>query len=151
MNDPIAILKRDHREVADLLKKLADTNPGTRRKATVAKVTSELRLHMQIEEDEIYPLVEQKVGAEDAEEAMVEHRLARDGLAQLQELVDEPGFGAVVAMLTAGIRHHVREEETEVFPKLKKKLDRDTLAALGDQVVARKAKTPRKTATTARP
>jgi hypothetical protein len=40
-----------------------------------------------------------------------------------EELVDEPGFGAV-AMLTAGIKHHVKEEETEMFPELKKKLDR---------------------------
>ena len=57
------------------------------------------------------------------------------------KLVDEPGFGAEVAMLTAGIKHHVKEEETEVFPELKRKLDRDTLARLGDEVAkAKKAR-----------
>jgi hemerythrin-like domain-containing protein len=41
-------------------------------------------------------------------------------------------------MLTAGIRHHVKEEEKEVFPELKRKLDRDPLAELGDDVKAAK-------------
>ena len=37
-------------------------------------------------------------------------------------------------MLTAGIKHHVKEEEQEMFPALKRKLDRDELVALGDTV-----------------
>lgn len=41
-------------------------------------------------------------------------------------------------MLAAGIKHHVHEEETEVFPKLKRKLTRDELAQLGDAVLAAK-------------
>jgi hemerythrin-like domain-containing protein len=59
-------------------------------------------------------------------------------LASVEKLVDEPGFGAAVAMLTAGIKHHVKEEETEVFPKLKSKLDRAELAELGDAIIAAK-------------
>ena len=41
-------------------------------------------------------------------------------------------------MLTAGIRHHVKEEEQEIFPELKKKLDREQLRDLGDEVAADK-------------
>ena len=41
-------------------------------------------------------------------------------------------------MLTAGIKHHVKEEEHEIFPQLKKKLDRNELADLGDSVVRAK-------------
>jgi len=83
-------------------------------------------------------VVQRVVGEEEAEEAGIEHRLAREGLAEVQRLVDEPGFGAAVAMLTAGIRHHVKEEETEVFPELKRKIDREELGALGDRVAAAK-------------
>ncbi len=92
------------------------------------KLTAALELHMEIEERVIYPVVQRVVGKEEAEEAGVEHGLAREGLSDLQRLVDEPGFGAAVAMLTAGIRHHVKEEEQEVFPELKQNIDRDGAA-----------------------
>ena len=138
MNDPIAILKRDHREVAKMLKILAASKPGARRRQTVEKLSQALELHMEIEERDIYPVVARVVGKDEAEEANVEHGLAREGLADLRRLVDEPGFGAAVAMLTAGIRHHVKEEEQEVFPELKRKIDRNELRELGDQVAAAK-------------
>jgi hemerythrin-like domain-containing protein len=138
MNDPVAILKRDHREVAQMLKTLDSSKPGARRRQTVDKLTRERELHMEIEERDVYPVVQRVVGEEEAQEAGVEHRLAREGLAELRRLVDEPGFGAAVAMLTAGIKHHVKEEEQEVFPELKRKIDRDELAELGDRVAAAK-------------
>lgn len=138
MNDPIAILKRDHKEAATMLKTLAASKPGARRRSTVAKLDKALTLHMKIEESIIYPKVAELVGRDDAKEAEIEHGLVRDGLAVLDKLVDEPGFGAEVAMLTAGVKHHVKEEETEVFPELKRKLDRETLARLGDEVAKAK-------------
>lgn len=138
MNDPIAILKADHREVAAMLKELADSKPGAKRRKTTDKVTAALELHMEIEEKLIYPLVAERVGQDEEQEAETEHGLACDGLVKMNELVDEGGFGAAVAMVTAGIKHHVKEEETEVFPELKAKLDRSELSELGDEVVAAK-------------
>jgi hemerythrin-like domain-containing protein len=143
MNDPVAILKRDHHDAATMLKTLDASKPGARRRSTVDKLVAALELHMEIEERFVYPLVTERVGREEAEEAGVEHGLAREALAEVQRLVDEPGFGAALAMLTAGIRHHVKEEEQEVFPRLKRELDRDELAELGDRVLA--AKKPRRT------
>jgi hemerythrin-like domain-containing protein len=140
MNDPVAILKRDHREVEAMLKTLAASKPGARRQATVDKLAKALALHMEIEERDVYPLVARLVDKEDAEEGAIEHDLARTGVGKIQELVDEPGFGAAVAMLTAGIKHHVKEEEHEMFPALKRKLDRDRLRELGDEVAAAKKK-----------
>ena len=138
MNDPVALLKKDHREAEALLKTLAASRPGARRRATVKKLDAALQLHMEIEEKFVYPVVERVVGHEEAEEAGTEHGLAREGLADVTRLVDQPGFGAAVAMLTAGIKHHVKEEEQEVFPELKRKLDRPALAELGDEVKAAK-------------
>ena len=135
MNDPIAQLKADHREVETLLKTLANSKqPGVRRRSTVEKVERKLALHMRIEERLIYPLIPSVLGEEAAEEASIEHGLARNGLAELKRLQDEPGFGASVDMLTAGIKHHVKEEEHEVFPKLKANLDRTQLSELGEAV-----------------
>jgi iron-sulfur cluster repair protein YtfE (RIC family) len=138
VNDPVAILKRDHREAAAMLKTLDGSKPGKRRQQTLAKLDAALRLHMEIEERIVYPAVARLVGEEYAEEAEIEHGLVRDTLDRLQTLVDEPGFGAAVAMLTAGVRHHVKEEESEVFPQLKQELDRDELRAMGDEVAAAK-------------
>jgi hemerythrin-like domain-containing protein len=134
MPDPIVLLKKDHREAEALLRSLAASSPGARRRSALEKLDAALRLHMTIEERDVYPLVAKLVGKGDVEEADNEHDLARDGLDKLHELVDKPGFGAAVAMVTAGIKHHVKEEEHEMFPHLKKKLDRPELLALGDEV-----------------
>jgi hemerythrin superfamily protein len=139
VNDPIAMLKRDHREVEALLTKLGDSKPGPRRRGNVDKVAAALTLHMRIEEQLVYPLVARKVGEDEAKEAEIEHGLVRKGLMQLRELVDEPGFGAVVEMLKAGIKHHVKEEEKEIFPELKRKIDRETLRQVGDEMAAEKS------------
>jgi hemerythrin-like domain-containing protein len=139
MNDPIAMLKRDHREVSAMLKELADMpKPSATRRKNTQKVVAALTQHMEIEEKLVYPLVVRYVGQEEEQEAETEHILARDAVSKMSELVDEPGFGAAVAMVTAGIKHHVKEEETEVFPQLKESLPREELAGLGDAVAAAK-------------
>jgi iron-sulfur cluster repair protein YtfE (RIC family) len=138
VSDPIAMLKQDHREASALLKALADSKPSAARRRTTSKLVAALTLHMAIEEQLVYPLIAERVGQAEEQEAETEHGLAREGLSKMTELVDEPGFGAAVAMVTAGIKHHVKEEETELFPELKAKLDRAELAELGDGVAAMK-------------
>jgi hypothetical protein len=50
MNDPIAMLKQDHREAAAILKELAESKPGAARPKTTEKLVAALTLHMAIEE-----------------------------------------------------------------------------------------------------
>ena len=138
MNDPMTILKDDHREAKELLAKLGDSDKGKQRHAMVDKVTKALALHMQIEEKLVYPLVEREEGAEVRTEADVEHDLARDGVTTMCGMVDEPGFGAAAESLLGGLMHHIKEEETEVFPKLKEKLSRQEWLDLGDRIAAAK-------------
>ncbi|MCU1391915.1 MAG: hypothetical protein JWM34_343 [Ilumatobacteraceae bacterium] len=104
-----------------------------------ADVTAALTLHMEIEEQLVYPLIAKETGAEDVEEADIEHGLARDGLRTMGKMVDKPGFGAAAEMLKGGITHHVEEEETELLPELKQKLERADWLALGDAIAASKA------------
>lgn len=138
MADPIRILRADHREVEQLLKKLADSEEGPERQAMVEEVTAKLSAHMEMEESLLYPAVAEHVGAEDEEEAEVEHQLAREGLDKLTALVEAPGFGAAVEMLAGGIHHHVREEETELLPELREAMDRPDWLALGDGLIEAK-------------
>ena len=81
MNDPMRILKADHREVEQLFKKLADSEEGSARNDLVEELVRKLTAHMEIEENVLYPSVRANVGEEDEEEeATIEHGLARDGM-----------------------------------------------------------------------
>jgi hemerythrin-like domain-containing protein len=153
VNDPMTMLKADHRDAKKLLKTLAESGEGRGREHMVKELDQALTLHMAIEEKLVYPLVAKHISRDDEEEAEVEHGLAREGLAKLTELVAKPGFGAAVEMLTGGIGHHVKEEETELLPELKASLSRQAWLQLGDGIAEAKrlagvpvASKPRRTA-----
>jgi len=132
--NPITMLWADHRRVEALFARIGSTSNGER-DDLVQQLLSSLRVHMELEETYVYPLLRAEVGDDVAEEAEVEHQLARDGLAQLAELTpDAPGFDAALAMVMAGIEHHVQEEEGEAFPRLVTELGADRLAELAAQL-----------------
>jgi len=139
MNDPMTILKADHREAKKLLNQLSDSEEGPEREEMAGQLATALTLHMDLEEQLVYPLVREHIGEEDEEEAEVEHRLARDGLSQMLSLTQVPGFGAAVEMLLGGIEHHVKEEESELLPELKQAMERTEWLALGDSIAQAKA------------
>jgi hemerythrin-like domain-containing protein len=134
MSDPALLLKADHRTVKDLLTELAESDAGIKRRRLLDKLRTELEVHMQLEESLVYPLVREHIGEEEEEEADVEHGLAREGLSKLAGLVDGPGFGAAVEMLEGGISHHVKEEEKEILPQLKRQLPREEWLGLGKEL-----------------
>jgi hemerythrin-like domain-containing protein len=136
MNDPMTILKADHRDVKSMLKTLAESEEGKDRNSLCEKVSVALSLHMKIEEELVYALIREHVGDEEDEEANVEHGLAKDGLALMVSMLTKPGFGASVEMLAGGINHHVEEEESELLPELKSALTRADWLKLGDQIAA---------------
>jgi iron-sulfur cluster repair protein YtfE (RIC family) len=138
VHDPFALLTADHREVEQLLEKLGKAE-DSERPALVAQLDSALRLHMSIEEQLLYPIVNKHLGEDESEEAAVEHKLAREGLDKLRELMEKPGFGAAVEMLKGDIEHHVHDEENEMFPQLAARFDEKQRAALGHSIADAKA------------
>jgi hemerythrin-like domain-containing protein len=114
-------LESEHREVEQLFAKLENAEGEPEQLQLVTQLENALSKHMEVEETQVYPELA-KLDGEMEQEAETEHDLGRDGLAKLKELIGKPGFGAAVAMLQAGIEHHVEEEETQVFPKLRKEL-----------------------------
>jgi hemerythrin-like domain-containing protein len=124
MEITLSLLKRlesEHRKVEKLLKKLEKADSAAAQQPLVDELLAAMAEHMRVEETQVYPALEALDG-EMAEEAEIEHGLARDGLQTLAAMVGKPGFGAAVAMVQAGIDHHVEEEENEAFPKLRKEL-----------------------------
>jgi len=135
-SNPVVMLQADHRRVEALFSRIQDSDDGERSEL-VGQLLSSLRVHMELEERHVYPLLAKNVDADLAEESEVEHQLARDGLAQLEELTpDEPGFDGALAMVMAGIEHHVSEEESEAFPRLASELGPDRLAELAQRLMA---------------
>jgi len=137
--DAVALLKQDHRLVESLFEEFEDAEDD--QLAPIAeRVCQLLTVHAQIEEEILYPNAKEAFDDEDDElvnEATVEHASAKELIAQIEAMSpDDELFKAKVKVLSEYIKHHVKEEEGELFPKLKK-TDLD-LQDLGGQLQSRK-------------
>jgi len=141
-DDAIALLIADHKRVQKLFKdfdKLKEADGSAADKAVIVQqICTELTIHAQIEEEIFYPAVRKPIKDDDLmDEAEVEHAGAKELIAQLEAM--EPSdelYDAKVTVLGENIDHHVKEEQDEMFPKVKKaKLDLETL---GSQLMQRK-------------
>ena len=118
--DVTKILEQDHRDAESLFEQIPNAE-GADRQSLIDELNTALRAHMELEERVLYPAIEPVSGAEEVQEANQEHQLARQGLDSMLELSpDEPGFDGALESVKAGILHHVEEEETELFPKVRK-------------------------------
>lgn len=136
--DATTLLRADHKAVALLFEQYENARSSSKKKALVAQICAELTVHAQIEEEIFYPQV--KAALNDTElvpEAVVEHATLKDLIEQLEDgEPDNEIYDAKVKVLSEYVKHHVREEQNEIFPKVKEsKLD---LYALGEQLMQRK-------------
>lgn len=140
--DAIKLLTADHREVKALFQQyqeMVDHEAEDQEKQEIAEqICLMLTVHAQIEEELFYPAAKEAIKEPDlVNEANVEHASAKDLIAQIQE--SDPSdemYDAKVKVLGEYIDHHVKEEESELFPQARKaKVD---LAGLGEQLSERK-------------
>jgi len=129
--DVLEHLIEEHRKAEQMLQQLAQSQPGPNRERVLAELGDALALHMEVEEREVYPLVEEFLGQDKAAEAENEHNKAREDLARAVETVGSDDFQQAIQVLTGDISHHVQEEEGEVFPQLRQKAG-SAIDALGD-------------------
>lgn len=133
-----AMLRADHKSVDALFKEYEKARANTKKKALVMQICNELTVHAQIEEEIFYPAV--KKALKDKElvpEATVEHASLKALIAQVKDVEpDGEMFDAKIKVLSEYVKHHVKEEQNEMFPKAKAtKLD---MMQLGAQMAARK-------------
>jgi hemerythrin superfamily protein len=137
--DAIALLKADHATVSGLFADYEKAGSTKTKKALVAEICTELSVHAQIEEEIFYPAV--KAALKDkllVPEATVEHSSVKDLIAQIEGVEpDGEVFDAKVKVLSEYVKHHVKEEQNEMFPKVK--ASSVNLAELGTRMAARKA------------
>jgi hemerythrin superfamily protein len=133
-----ALLRADHKRVSALFEQYEGTRSAAKKKTIVSTICLELSVHAQIEEEIFYPAV--KAALKDKEmvpEATVEHATLKELIAQVKDKEpDGEMFDAKIKVMSEYVKHHVKEEQNEMFPKAKKtRLD---LNALGAQMAARK-------------
>jgi hemerythrin superfamily protein len=139
--DVIEVLTHDHREVEQMFTELdslrgrTDDASKERRRDLVDQVIIELVRHSVAEEVEVYPQVQAKVSAEEAERAKHEHGEAEETMKALDGMdPDDPAFEQQLETLMREIREHVAEEEGEMFPHMRSVFSEDELRDMGAKV-----------------
>lgn len=135
----VKLLRQDHRAVAEALEEF-ESAEREEKQAIARRICKMLTVHSQIEEELLYPAARDALHPEDEHlvaEAAVEHASLKDLIGQIEdrEEVDEQ-YEAKVCVLGEYVKHHVSEEENEIFPRLERSsLD---LEALGERLEERK-------------
>ncbi len=140
--DAIRLLMQDHKDVKALFKdyeKLVKAEAGeTQKQALAEKICTMLTAHATVEEELFYPAAREVLDEGDlVDEAEVEHASAKDLISQILSATPADDlYDAKVKVLGEYIDHHVKEEEKEMFPKVRKgEVD---LKSLGESMAARK-------------
>jgi hemerythrin-like domain-containing protein len=140
--DALTMLEEEHRAVEKLFDafKRADENDLERKATLVQRACELLTMHAMVEEEILYPAAKDALGKEDktdVNEAYVEHFLVKTLIEKFTTMkAGDEGFDATFKVLTESVGHHVDEEESELFPELRKtKID---LMSLGERIAKRR-------------
>ena len=139
----VDLLIADHKVVKELFEKVA-ASKDSEHPAIFKKIQAELDVHAHIEETIFYPkLVAEgdKPLVDIVREGIEEHRQVKMFLKELDPLSgDSPKFEPKLTVLQEDVEHHVKEEEEEMFPLVRKQFDAAVLEELGAAMEAEKAK-----------
>jgi hemerythrin superfamily protein len=140
-SDALRLLKADHDEVATMFEEYEDSDDDGEKEELTQRICAALTVHAQIEEEIFYPAAREVLEGDELElvnEADVEHATVKALVSQIEASdVTDDHFDATVKVLGEYVKHHVREEESELFPRLEaRELDRETV---GNVLAARKA------------
>ena len=145
--DAIALLKKDHATVKRLFQRLLDDHEVSHvRGADIfTRLRTELAIHADIEEQLVYPLLRARVPEHELDvlEALEEHHVAKTTLLELDKMsCDDGRFEAKLTVLKEYVLHHIKEEETTLFPRLRKLLTKGELTTLAEKLEEAKKVAP---------
>lgn len=141
--DALDMLEADHRAIEQLFDAFerAERNDFERKNALVQRACELLTIHAIVEEEMLYPVAQNALAEDhriDVDEAYVEHFLVKTLIERFANLkAGDDGFDATFKVLKENTTHHIEEEETTLFPEVRK--TRMDLVAIGAKMAARKA------------
>lgn len=136
--DATSLLRADHKLVSQLFASYERARSPSKKQQLVDQICMELTVHAQVEEEIFYPAVKQALKDKElVPEAMVEHATLKALIAQVEGIEpDGEMFDARLQVLSEYVKHHVKEEQDEMFPKAKAtSLD---MKEVGAEILARK-------------
>src|ERR1700682_1784463 len=153
--DAIALLKRDHEGVKHLFKQCEQLTERAQKskQKLVMKMIRELAIHAAVEEMLFYPTVRTaalakgtRTGEKAADtvlESLEEHHVVKWMLSELENMdPSDERYDAKVTVMMENVKHHIEEEEEELFPAVRKLLDGELLEALGERMAKAKKLAP---------
>ena len=142
MPNAIEMLRQDHDKVKQLFERFEQS--GDSEKEQICEQTlKELEIHTALEEELFYPAAREHVDDEEQiDQAFEEHHVAKLLLSELKKMsLDDERFEAKYKVLAESVKHHIQEEESELFPMVEGSLDSEEL---GQEMEARKEKLQQK-------
>jgi hemerythrin superfamily protein len=145
----ITLLKQDHKTVEGLFKRFEKLGPRAvkSKQDVVERIIRELSIHAAIEEMFFYPAIREAAEGGDAGdmvlESLEEHHIVKWVLSELDGMSPEhERYDAKVTVLMENVRHHVEEEEKDLFPQVNKLLGKARLDDLGEAMNKAKKTVP---------
>jgi hemerythrin superfamily protein len=137
----LELLESDHRKVEQLFQQFEQMkeDEDDSRTAIAQQICAELTIHARIEEDLFYPWLRENMDETDmVAEALVEHASLKKLIAEIEPAGEaDETYDAKVKVLSEYVKHHVNEEENEIFPEVAS--EQEELDELGQELAARKA------------
>jgi hemerythrin superfamily protein len=131
--DAITMLREDHRAVKKLMTRFDKGDD-----AVVPEILDALDRHALIEEEHFYPTVKQALEEQDIVlESIEEHHVVHLLIGELRQMTPGDGtYRAKATVLVENVRHHIDEEEGELFPQVRDAMGRKELQELGETMAA---------------
>jgi hemerythrin superfamily protein len=141
--DAITLLKADHAAVKKLFaQEEKATNHDDKKQNIFYQIKDALTVHATIEEEIFYPAVKKARSEhvkDEVREGYEEHKQIKALLAQIADITPaDETWDMKVKVLKEDVEHHVKDEETEMFPDARKFLGEQRLMELGAELEARK-------------
>ncbi len=135
--DAITLLKDDHKTLQRHFRAFESAQPRAKvaRTNAVSTALRELAVHSAIEEQIFYPAIREEAPDTLSEvlESLEEHHVMKWLCAEIERAsVDDERYEAKVTVLIENTRHHIRDEEDELFPMVREALGRKRLAEIGE-------------------
>jgi hemerythrin superfamily protein len=145
--DAIVLLKNDHKDIRKTFNDFekAGENAHAAKGKLVDRIIELLTVHTYIENEVMYPRVRELLPEleDDVLESYEEHHVADVLVMELAAMKpDDERFTAKTTVLIENVRHHIEEEETEWFPKVREGLGRKALQDLGAEMIEARKSAP---------